>query len=364
VVERLNRGEWSEFYAFVKVLSDRKLLAASADLTPIPDIFYPVRKVLRHETGIKRVYSLKRDDKIELSMTDDGQESHFEIDYADVGDLSGPLFERIKMGQGRSFEIDMAEELINSLHCGKVKASSSKKGDIMIVIHDHVTNRENNVEFSIKSYIGGMPTLLNASGATNFKYKLSGFVGALDDINNITGSSKVKDRLNALLVSGVDFELTDMSSQIFKRNLRKIDSSMPLFIGQFLVKFFSGQARTVADLTRLIAEEGTATDSLGEAFNFEDLKYKIKQLLINVALGLVPNTDWDGFIKADGGYIIVKEDGDVVCFHIYNISELGEYLFNNTKLETASTTRHKFASVYEEDGQTYMNLNLQIRFMG
>ena len=214
MVERLNRGEWSEFYAFVKVLSDRKLLAASADLTPIPDIFYPVRKVLRHETGIKRVYSLKRDDKIELSMTDDGQESHFEIDYANVGDLSGPLFERIKMGQGRSFEIDMAEELINNLHCGKVKASSSKKGDIMIVIHDHVTNRENNVEFSIKSYIGGMPTLLNASGATNFKYKLSGFVGSLDDINNITGSSKVKDRLNALLVSGVDFELTDMSSPV------------------------------------------------------------------------------------------------------------------------------------------------------
>ena len=184
----------------------------------------------------------------------------------------------------------MAEELINSLHCGKVKASSSKKGDIMIVIHDHVTNRENNVEFSIKSYIGGMPTLLNASGATNFKYKLSGFKSAPDDINSITGSSKVKDRLNALLDLGVDFELTDMSSQIFKRNLRKIDSSMPLFIGQFLVKFFSGQARKVSDLTRLIADEGTATDSLGEAFNFEDLKYKIKQLLINVALGLVPNT--------------------------------------------------------------------------
>ena len=364
MVERLNRGEWSEFYAFIKVLSDRKLLAADADLTPIPDIFYPVRKVLRHETGIKRVYSLKRDDKIELSVTDDGQESSFEIDYADIGHLSGPLFERIKMGQGRSFEIDMAEELIDSLHCGKVKASSSKKGDIMIVIHDHVTNRENNVEFSIKSYIGGMPTLLNASGATNFKFRLRGYTGTPGDINNISGSSKVKDRLITLLKSGVEYELTDMASLIFKRNLRKIDSSMPLFIGQYLVKFFSGQARTVADLTRLIADEGTATDSLGEAFNFDDLKYKIKQLLINVALGLVPNTDWDGFIKADGGYIIVKEDGDVVCFHIYNISELGEYLFNNTKLETASTTRHKFASVYEENGQAYMNLNLQIRFMG
>jgi len=364
VVERLNRGEWSEFYAFIKVLSERKLLAANADLTPLADIFYPVRKVLRHETGIKRTYSLKSDEHIELSIQQDGNEETFEINYADIDDLKEPLFEHIKAGKGRAFEIDMAEDLIESLHCGKVKASSGKKGDIMIVIHDHVTNRENNVEFSIKSYVGGMPTLLNASGATNFKFRLDGFTGTADHINGITGSSKVMDRLNALLTAGVQFDLCDMSSPIFKRNLRKIDSSMPIFIGQFLVRFFSAQARTVADLTRLVAEEGVATDSLGEAFNFEDLKYKMKQLLINVALGLVPNTDWDGFIKADGGYIIVKEDGDVVCFHIYNISELGEYLFNNTRLETASTSRHKFASVYEENGQAYMNLNLQIRFMG
>ena len=363
MVERLNRGEWSEFYAFIKILSERKLLAADSDLTPLDDIFYPVLKVLRHETGIQRTYSLKRDDNIELSIHHDGHEEKFEIDYADIEGLKGPLFEQIKDGVGRSFEIDLAEGLIENLHCGKVKAASSKKGDIMIVIHDHVTNRENNVEFSIKSYVGGMPTLLNASGATNFKFRLNGFEGSADDINGITGASKVMDRLNALLNAEVQFELCDMSSPIFKRNLRKIDSSMPLFIGQFLVRFFSAQARTIADLTRLVAEEGAATDSLGEAFNFDDLKYKMKQLLINVALGLVPNTDWDGFIKADGGYIIVKEDGDVVCFHIYNISELGEYLFNNTKLETASTSRHKFASVYEENGQAYMNLNLQIRFM-
>ncbi len=364
MVEKLNRGEWSEFYAFIKVLSERQLLAASADLTPLPNIFYPVRKVLRHETGIERIYNLKNDDNIELSIKTESTEENFKINYADVGDLKAALFECIKAGVGRAFEIDLAEDLIESLHCGKVKATSSKKGDIMIVIHDHVTNRENNVEFSIKSYIGGMPTLLNASGSTNFKFKLAGFTGTTGEINDISGSSKVKDRLNALLDKGVQLELCDMVSPIFKRNLRKIDSSMPLFIGQYLVQFFSGQARTVAHLTKRIADNETATDSLGEAFNFEDLKYKMKQLLINVALGLVPNTDWDGFIKADGGYIIVKEDGDVVCFHIYNISELGEYLFNNTKLETASTTRHKFASVYEEGGHAFMNLNLQIRFIG
>lgn len=364
MAERLNKGEWSEFYAFIKVLSESRLLAADADLTPMPEIFYPVRKVLRNETDVRRTYSLKDDELIELTVSDEKGEARHYIDYAQISGFRKPLFEKIKAGQGASFEIDLADDLIDQLHCGKIKASSAKKGDIMLVIHDYVTNRENKVEFSIKSYIGGKPTLLNASGATNFKFRLNGFAGDLDAVNEISGSSKVKDRLNSLLNDGVVFELENMASPIFKRNLRKIDSSMPLFIGQFLVQFFAGNARSVVDLTALIAREGTAVDSLGEAFNFDDLKYKIKQLLISVALGLVPNTDWDGFIKADGGYIIVKDDGDVVCFHIYNISELGEYLFNNTKLETASTTRHKFASVFEENDQAFMNLNLQIRFTG
>jgi len=104
---------------------------------------------------------------------------------------------------------------------------------------------------------------------------LDGFTGAPGDINDIDGRSKVKDRLNTLIDSGVDLQLTNMASPIFKRNLRKIDSSMPLFIGQFLVQFFCGNARSVADLTALIAEQGTAKDSLGEPFNFEDLKYKV-----------------------------------------------------------------------------------------
>ncbi len=29
-------------------------------------------------------------------------------------------------------------------------------------------------------------------------------------------------------------------------------------------------------------------------------------------------TKWTGDFEAKGGYIIVKDDGDVVCYHIYN----------------------------------------------
>ena len=61
-------------------------------------------------------------------------------------------------------------------------------------------------------------------------------------------------------------------------------------------------------------------------------------------------------------YLIIKENGDVLCYHIYNRNEFENYLFNNTKLDTASSSRHQFGTIYTESGELYFKLNLQIRF--
>ena len=76
-----------------------------------------------------------------------------------------------------------------------------------------------------------------------------------------------------------------------------------------------------------------------------------------------PSTVWNGDYDATGGFIIVKEDGDILCYHIYNRNEFQEYLLQNTKFETASTTKHHFGSSYEKDGELFFKLNLQVRFI-
>ena len=53
-----------------------------------------------------------------------------------------------------------------------------------------------------------------------------------------------------------------------------------------------------------------------------------------IALGMMPASQWKGKYEATGGYIIVKEDGDILCYHIYNRNEFREYLYNNTKFDT------------------------------
>jgi len=92
-------------------------------------------------------------------------------------------------------------------------------------------------------------------------------------------------------------------------------------------------------------------------------KYKIKRFLTDVALGMTPSKVWTGIYDATGGYLVVKENGDILCYHIYNRNQFEDYLFCNTKLETASSTRHEFGNIYQENGKFYFKLNLQIRFI-
>ena len=62
-------------------------------------------------------------------------------------------------------------------------------------------------------------------------------------------------------------------------------------------------------------------------------------------------------------YLVVRKDGEIVCYHFYNQNDVEDYLYKNTRFERASRTRYGFGKLYRgEDGSVYMKLNLQIRF--
>jgi len=134
---------------------------------------------------------------------------------------------------------------------------------------------------------------------------------------------------------------------------------LPEFIAQMLFDFFSNVHRTVVDLTGELSKN----EKMKLKFGVTNYEFKIKNFLDAIALGMVPSKSWDGFSKAQGGYIVVKENGDVVCYHLYNRDEFRSYLYENTKFDAPSTTRHGYAELYEEDGKLFFKLNLQIRFL-
>ena len=166
---------------------------------------------------------------------------------------------------------------------------------------------------------------------------------------------------------GGKFEFKSVSSEIFEQNLRVIDSMLPEILAEMLLIYFSGKGNQVQDIIERLNEENPCNFPIGNGHPFYD--YKIKRLLHDVSLGFTPASKWTGFFDATGGYLIVKEDGEILCYHIYNANEFQNYLVNNTRLESPSSSRHGYGELYtseqdllKEEASFFFNLNLQVRF--
>ena len=249
-----------------------------------------------------------------------------------------------------------------SINCISLKASSSAKTDITIVVHDQRTGQEPTLGFSIKSQLGNPSTLLNAGKTTNFCYKVSNLKKEeITKINAILTSSKIKDRILKIKELGGIFNFTNTEKQIFSNNLVLIDSALPQILSELVFNFYSDSKTKIIDLVDNLEIKNPLNFDTSNQHQF--YTYKIKRFLTDIALGMMPSKVWAGEYDATGGYLVVKENGDILCYHIYNKNEFENYLINNTKLETASSTRHDFGELFEKDGELFFKLNLQIRFL-
>ena len=149
-----------------------------------------------------------------------------------------------------------------------------------------------------------------------------------------------------------------MKSEIFSGNLVFIDTYMENIVAEVLKAYYKNEATECRKLIDIIEARNPLGYSRKNIYT-----YKFKKFLCSIALGMVPAKEWDGHDEANGGYVIVKENGEVLAYHIYNRDAFESYLLDNTKLDKGSTTRHGFATLYTENGKMYINLNLQIRFI-
>ncbi len=354
-----NKGEWSEIYVLFKLLGEKEIHAGDGELNKL-EICYPVLKVLRDEAQRKLEYSI---DANVVAIHEDGEE-FIKIGVSDFLKQSEVLFSQIRDTSGSSaFPIPSLDTFLQKIHCERLKASSQDKADIHVVLHDYHTGMTPNLGFSIKSDAGAAPSLLNASRATSFIYELEGSNiddNAMNEINSIEGGRKIQNRVKAISDKKVKLKFTSMPNSTFENNLRMIDSNLPEIIAWMLTDCYINRDMDIKKAVERIREANPMQFNLTEGHDLYG--YKIKSLMVCTALGMVPATRWDGKYDATGGYIVVKSDGDIVCFHIYDRNLLEDYLFCNTKFDTPDPERHDMGKVYKVDGRYYFNLVLQIRF--
>ncbi len=361
----LNKGEWSEVYTFLKLLADGKLYAADANLNKIEDIYYPIIKILKDEPNGNLEYYIGDS----INVCKENGEELMKLPIEEFKKQSLNLLNKINENKSKkgAFELPDIINFLQSIKITKLKAKSKEKRDITIMVHDINTGMKPILGFSIKSYLGNSSTIINASGKTNFVFSIENTVNLTEkEINRINslvnarGKADIKKRVKELNKIGCVLKYNNMDDNNFKQNLIMIDSLFPNIIGEVLKIYYSGEATTLNEILNIVSSKNPCHyDKTAEHPFYE---YKIKNYITDAALGMTPGTKWTGKYDANGGYIIVKEDGELVCYHIYNRNEFQDYLINNTKLDTPSSSRNGFGSIYQENGNLYFKLNLQIRF--
>lgn len=359
---RGNVGEWSEIYTLIKLLGEGKVYAGDQNLDKIKDLFYPIIMIIRQERNT--VYDYKVTNPYVVITTSDGNEL-LRIPSTEFLKQAESLLGAIqnKPAGERSFPIAKTQAFMDKIYCQTLKASSSDKTDIRIILHDQRTKMDKTMGFSIKSQLGGDSTLLNASGATNFTYRIVGTDFSdeeIENINAIATRTKIIDRVEKIRKKGADFVFDHVDNDTFRKNLQMLDGDLAGTIAQLLLEQFNTGARMFDELAKALAK----TNPFG--FDEEDAEgmyvYKLKHLLTSAALGMMPSKKWSGRYDANGGYLVVKKDGEILCYHFYDKNLFEDFLFKNAYLERAKTRRHGYASLYRgEDGKLYFKLNLQVR---
>jgi hypothetical protein len=358
-----NKGEWSEFYTFLKLLADGKIYAADKDLNKNGNLFYQVLKIIRGE--IKELQYI-RTDKILIHNADGHLLS--EIPLIDVENFAKIFLNGIITGKTgeRAFGLEFARDAFKIFHTNSLSDERKQTADIRIVIHDPITQYEPLLGFSIKSYLGGKPTLFNAGKPSNLIYKIKPEVTdrVRQKLNNFNTYGK---RISWLDENGYKLIFQKMNSEVFRTNLELIDSRLPEILSHLLLHRYLGGPNKLSGLTDYLNKNNPCGFNIEKNPNF--YTYKIKRLLVDAALGMKAGSLWTGNFSANGGYIAVKNDGELLCYHIYNWNDFQEYLLNKTKIDfpDSSPNRCDFGRILkaEEVGEnkgSFIKLNFQIRF--
>ncbi len=352
-----NKGEWSEIYALFKLLGDGKVHAGDANINQL-SLYYPILNVIRQEL---KCYEYKPDTNRSVVIISEDGNVFTTISMNDFSNESKKLFDEIKKNNAASFAIPGTETFMNQIGCTKLKAPSKDKADIHIIIHDSRTNINPLLGFSVKSQLGSPSTLLNAGHNTNITYKIIGKSLSDAEISQINQIEKHSDRIRELCNKGVSLVFFCIENDTFRNNLLFLDCYMPQFIADCLSINTIECKSSIPDVVTELAKKNPVGFTGSDIDSF--YAHKMKVLLLDSALGMTPGKEWTGKYDANGGFLVVKEDGEIVCYHFYKKNEVEDYLYNNTRFENGSRGRYNYGFIYRgADGEAYLKLNLQIRF--
>ena len=352
-----NRGEWSELYGVLFLLVKPKLQIVNSKLESINDTLYLLKKIML-DSKIKLEYVIDSKNNSILVFANGSEIKKYsrnEVDNERKKILKSIITHSERAG---AFTMPGSENFIKEVTANtSFKSKSSSKADVTTLVFDNIKAKEFVLNYSIKSLLGSPATILNASSNTNFKYKIVNFSKEkMLEVNSIETRTKLLDRIKKIKSYGnTSIVFDSVVSESLEYNLKMIDSLLPQYLGNTLLYSYEHDNKNLKQIFKL------ANNKLDDNF----ANKKLGDFLNGISFGFVPGQKWNGVNSVNGGLIVVKNNGDVVVLDLmYYPNEVNEYLVNESKLDSPSTHRYHMLEVFEENGEFYFTLNLQVRYIG
>ncbi len=369
----LNKGEWAEFYVMLRLLGEGRLYTANNLLEKNLDSYLDVLKVIRQETDAQVLEYVVDKERSTVLIRDQGtSQALLNIPCAEYWNNAWKLFNGIKNLKGNSVPApDEVCRFAEFIYVEKPKAPAVKalkkqfggKNDIFVEVRDGQTAIVSVMGFSIKSKFGQNPTLFNAGSSSQFLFKLSGCNDKMmAEFNNISegtgrGWSKCKQYLAD---NGIGMEFSRTQNPIYHDNLFLVRESMDKILAWCVKdRLIDSQDKYEVKETveRLAASNPLRVPN-------PDIYYEkaVKDFLMAGFTGMTAGKEWDGREQVNGGYIVVMDDGDVICYHSNDRESFRDYLYRNTHFEYVSADKYVWSRILKIDGEYYLPLNVSVRF--
>ncbi len=371
--KKLNKGEWAEFYVMMKLLGEGRLYTANKLLQKNYQSYLDVLKIIRQECETQVLeYIIDENSSTVIVKPQDNNTVLVTMPVDDFNNYAKMLFDGIKDVKGSSVPApDPVCDFAKVIYVSKPKAPAVKalkkqfggKNDIFIEVRDGQTAIVSIMGFSIKSKFGQNPTLFNAGSSSQFLYKLTGCDDVMmNEFNAITenggrGWSKCK---TYLADHGITMEFARTQNPIYNDNLFLVRESMAKIMAWCVKDRLidsPGHFEVMETVERMIAANPLGVP--GARVYYEKA---IKDFLMAGFTGMTAGKEWDGKEQVNGGYIVVMDDGDVICYHSNDRESFRDYLYKNTHFEYVSADKYVWSRIIKIDGEYYLPLNLSVRF--
>ena len=350
------KREWSEIYAFFKLLCEGKIALGTPD-SKMDETFWPIAMIQREEhDGTRRYYV--EDENIRI-INEKGEQL---IPREDFGTVATLILNTIKGAKEDDIESpEEVEAFLDTVAIFDLEARTEDRTDFSIAFW-HAEAPLSGI--NVRSRLTSMNPLLDGGRTANLKFEQTGAKFSTPTVNKINAlpesADEVLERMVMIERLGGVLKYSDVADRVFRCNLLMIDLHFPRLLAEMLRIMYIDDITRVSELTEVIKKLNPLKikDELINKHGFYE--FKMKQFLLTLALGMRPAKIYSGIDSAVEGIILITGKGELLCYHKHEKETFENFLFNNTRFEKGPVEKDKYGFLERENGLYYFKLNAKI----